>query len=277
MASDPPQGSPPSDPEPSAIVETMDQAIRLAVGKFPKPVRLRAMNALDHIDRADRLLEFDREMASFRAITAEEEAAAAVFKALQWRSYPNSKRLSERDHVTKAALLAVLTAIRESLSPLDTIKVVVDWGKPRLDVLIPLSAFGIGPIRGEALAVQPVEPLDLYAALSPKDGAPARPNNFERELKALAEGSKFDKALTMIRASANARNMLLYASDTALPKSKATAHSLRIRRQQVMVLLGLTIAVLQTRKHQKLAVHVIEIILELVKRSPLEPCVDSKP
>ena len=47
--------------------ETYRDALKLAVSNLPRPVRFRAENAFVGFDKARRLLEIDREMASFRA------------------------------------------------------------------------------------------------------------------------------------------------------------------------------------------------------------------
>ena len=80
----------------------MRDAIRLAVENLPDEVRFRAINSFEGFDRARRLISFDREMASFRAITAEEEAVAALFRSLQIRNYPGADRLSLYSHRRKA-------------------------------------------------------------------------------------------------------------------------------------------------------------------------------
>jgi hypothetical protein len=78
-----------------------------------------ALNAADGLDKAWALRNLDREMAVFRAITAEEESATALFHALKRRKYPGSNRLNPRDHLHKAALTPYLRAIiretRESI------------------------------------------------------------------------------------------------------------------------------------------------------------------
>lgn len=96
-------------------VEKMSEVLRLAIAKLPNPVRMRAQSSLEGFDRAFTLFEIDREMSSFRAITAEEEAAAALFRALQVRKYPGSDRLDLKRHDHKAALWPVLDAARMAI------------------------------------------------------------------------------------------------------------------------------------------------------------------
>jgi hypothetical protein len=54
------------------------------------PGQYAARNAVRHLDKAGEIAEIDPMMAAFRAITAEEEAATAVFHALRRQGYPAS-------------------------------------------------------------------------------------------------------------------------------------------------------------------------------------------
>lgn len=57
-----------------------------------------AFNAIKHTNRAWKLRAVDPAMAAFRAITAEEEAAIALFKSLRRLGYPGADKLKIRDH-----------------------------------------------------------------------------------------------------------------------------------------------------------------------------------
>jgi len=71
----------------AAETEHFHRLLPKAIDKLPPEVRYRAKNALDGFERARALLEIDREVASFRAITAAEEAASASIRSLQLREY----------------------------------------------------------------------------------------------------------------------------------------------------------------------------------------------
>lgn len=64
-----------------------DAALRQITQKLPGNIRFRALNALEHFGRAIDLIEIDKAMASFRAITGEEEAASALMLAVALRRY----------------------------------------------------------------------------------------------------------------------------------------------------------------------------------------------
>lgn len=55
-------------------------------------------------------------MAIFRAITAEEEAATGLLRALQARGYADSREIQPRDHLQKAAVYPYLRAIAKHTS-----------------------------------------------------------------------------------------------------------------------------------------------------------------
>lgn len=66
-------------------VARIQEALGRLTATLPGAIRYRFENTLENADRSFALLSCDREMASFRAITAEEEAATALIKCLQQR------------------------------------------------------------------------------------------------------------------------------------------------------------------------------------------------
>lgn len=252
-----------SSPEPP---DTVEAALRAMIPKLPGPVRFRAQNALRHFDKALDLFEVDREMSSFRAITGEEEAAAALFKALQLQGYPDAEQLSVKNHTHKTAALACALAIRGSLAKgIERIHVTFDLAKPRIDVVIPFSELKVKAPPGTG--VRPVEPLDILRAKA--DGSET--NVYERELRLLAEGAKFAEIRQMVKARANARNTLLYASNKALPSSRAKRPDLLARKEHALLLIAVAVIALQTPQHQATLRQAIEALLVLVQRLPPEP------
>lgn len=244
-------------------------ALKLAVAKLPREVRLRALNAYDGFDRARALLPIDREIASFRAITAEEEAAAALFRALQLRNYPGADSLNLGNHQHKAALGPFLAAATESMvaTPPIQIQLTIDYSEPSVTIHLPLHANGIVFPGSEKLRLTLVEPLGLTGH-SEDEGHPA--SFFDKHLKRIAEASKSSNIRRLIKREANARNRLLYASDSALPVSKVTVESLNARQRRAEIALCLCIAVLQTKNHQALASQALDAFLRLVGK-PLAP------
>ena len=241
--------------------------LRLAAERLPKPVRFRMLNALNHSDAALKLLAIDREMASFQAITGEEEGAAALIRAIQLRDYPHASRLSIRDHQHKAAFIPFIAGVRNHFARgFSKLNVTLDYAKPRIDVHIPLSELGV-ELSDKTLGLQPVEPLDIRSMKPGPDGTEI-PHTFAKELSEIAKGANYEGIKEFVKSQANSRNRLLYASDSALPKSKTTEAVLIARRRNVLVMLGLTVIVMQTRTHQALVSRGIEVLLEILDRLP---------
>lgn len=196
----------------------MRDLVRKAVEKFPKPIRLRAMNACEGIEKAEALLDMDREIASFRAITAQEEAATALFMVLKRMNYPGAARLNAYTHAHKAALWFIVDAAHRNIGQMFQdmqIKLTVDASAPSVGVGIPLSYFGVSLPDHPDLAMQPVDPFHMFQSQGGKAYL------FENEISALVSDSGARSADRYIRDLANARNKLLYASDSSLPKSRA--------------------------------------------------------
>lgn len=251
---------------------TTDGTISVEVGlkrigaKLPGALKFRLQNTFDHFDRASQLFDTDREMASFRAITGEEEAATALMRAVQLRRYSGSNKLIAHRHQHKAAVIACMMAIGSRLAPiLAEFQLIFHFEKLRIDIKVPLSAFGVE--GGGAYAIQPVEPLDM---LHTKPGVPEEAA-LNGALDALAEDAGFASVKKMIDIQANARNHLLYASDSALPRSKATLESLSHRKRRALAMLVLTVMVYQSRKHLAMVTQAIPAILTVISRIPKEP------
>lgn len=244
-------------------IEVVVQSLRRLCLKLPGALRFRFENALNHIDGAFSLLEIDREMASFRAITAEEEAATALIRCIQIRKYKFASDFNARDHHHKAAVMGCVMAIGSSLQPmLKEFQLIFDYSLPRIDVKVPLSNFGVA--GGENYAIQFVEPLDLVHT---KEGVPEA-KMFEGALRGLAERAEFESIKSLVAAQANARNTLLYASDSAVPESKAKVESLRVRRNRTIALLVLTVMIWQKRQEQPLVRQAILAFLGVISKLP---------
>ena len=240
-------------------------SLRRLASNLPGTVKFRLLNSLEHFDRSSQLFESDREMASFRAISGEEEAATALIKAIQLRRYPHAGEFNARDHQHKAAVIACVIAIAENVAPILTeFQLTFDFEKRRADVKIPLSNFNVH--GGDNFAIQPVEPLDL---ISRKDGS-SDADVFTSALEGLAARSNFDNIKRMVSAQANARNTLLYASDSALPQSRASRIIIENRKKRAFILLVLSVMVLQSRKHQALVCQAILAFLGVISKLPPE-------
>ncbi|MCY7398766.1 MAG: hypothetical protein LH466_08030 [Sphingomonas bacterium] len=259
--------------DPPSIVITDNDTTAAALQRFllrlasdmPGSVKFRILNSIEHFHRAFEIFNTDREMASFRAITGEEEAATALIKAIQLRRYPHAKEFNARDHQHKAAVMACVGAIASQMAPLLTeFQLKFDFEKRRVDVKVPLSNSNID--GGEKFAVQPVEPLDLVHKMEDIDEA----KSFDGALKNLAARSNFDNIKKMVSQLANRRNTLLYATDSSVPESRASRNDLEKRKIHALTMLVLSVMILQSRKHQALVCQAILAFLTVISKLPRE-------
>jgi hypothetical protein len=191
----------------------IDRAVAELLPEASPPGKWPAFNAVRHPNRAWRIREIDPEMSAFRSITAEEEAASAVFLALKRRHYVGAKGLNHREHFHKAALVPFCKAVAARLSPLSRtgvrVRAFVDEtrGRRRLH-----CRWYLGPplIPTEVVAVQPA-PLHFSVSerLGATGSAPMRLAEFMGER---AGGIEVLDLANAMHERANFRNLLLYAS-----------------------------------------------------------------
>ncbi len=230
---------------------------------MPRSVATRIGSTLEHFEKSHALRNVDLEMASFRAICGEEEAAAAVISALHHRKYANATHLNIRNHQHKWAIIACTMALSAPLRPLlSEFQLQMDFAKGRIDLKIPLSNFGVKARVPTAL--QPVEPLDFLHSKPGKGDDYA----FEEELAALAEDAKFASIKNMVGAMANSRNRLLYASDTELPRSEATSQQLDARCWRAIALLTIAVMIIQTNKKLATVRQALPAVLTVIGKLP---------
>jgi hypothetical protein len=239
--------------------------LRVAIEKLPKQVKMRARSSLEGFDKARQLLPLDREIASFRAITAEEEAVAALFKSLQLMNYPGSERLSLYSHLHKAAVAPFIAAVKHALTGGKgklNIGLTLDMAEPSITVHVLLKQFGIEIPGRENLSLQLVEPLGVLGA---KEDGSSPTSFYDSHISKVASSANAKSMLEFIRQEANARNLLLYASDMAVPSSRATPETIEIRQRRAETCLLLSIAVLQIKTHQIMASQGLAAFLKMLK------------
>lgn len=243
------------------------------IPNLPKVVQFRAQNALQHIDTALELLPVDRAMASFRAITGEEEAASAIIKAVALRRYPGSERMIPTNHAHKAAITLCVAAVQNHLAQgFNNVRLELNYKNPRIDVSFPIIT---GTLTGEVVEIRMVEPLDIVSSMG--EGAAAELSVIDHSLQKLAEGEQFAAAKQLVKAHANTRNKLLYASDGGVPVSKATREGLLKRKERILTLIAVAVMVLQSEKHLALVAHTMEGFFKIVERlgKAASPCVNA--
>lgn len=247
----------------TARAEKLEEVLKLAVAKLPKPVRMRAQSSMDGFDRAFVLFEIDREMSSFRAITAQEEAAAALFRALQVRNYPGADRLDLKRHDHKAAVWPVLDAARMAIGAgFRDIEFQLLAEPPKIRVSLKLAKYVENlPKDLAAVHLELANPLDILRSVG------GMPDDFGAEIQKIVELHDETSIRAHVRSVANSRNKILYASDQSLPKSGATLEGLAQRKKQAVMALCLCVGVLQTRLHQNYALQALDCFLRILDKS----------
>lgn len=233
-----------------------------AVRNLPAEVRHRAENALDGFARAKVLLPIDREIASFRAITAAEEGASALIRSLQLREYPGAHLIDLRKHPHKAAVPFFLNAVRHEIAGDREIALTVTLSakEPKLTVALPIRQFVDVPDEHSNMHLELVEPLGMVGS-KPEV---AESEFFDAAVQRVAGSRKVDK---LIASEANARNRLLYAHDGGQPCSQATLESIEQRERGAKLCLLLAIAVMQVSQHQGMALQCLAGFLKVIGRS----------
>lgn len=266
--------APPFIPKPDRPIEMPfdDFHLRIeeAIEKLKVPrIRHACRSAFNHLRKAWVLHPVDAEMSSFRAITAEEEAATAVIRALRHQSYPNAENLSDRNHFHKSALWPFITAVSDKMVEKNIIAPTVSLqvkGDPRIEFLFDIGSPGA---LDRPLWSKPDEPFN-FSMWSDRTG-PFKLHDFSEELMVLATDKGVHNIEAYVKAEANKRNRLLYASDQGIPSVMFADSYLIAYRKRVIVLLILTIAILQTAKHQLFLVQCLDALLRAVQRFEGDP------
>jgi hypothetical protein len=170
-------------------------------------------------------------MAAFRAITAEEEAATAVFHALKRHQYPGSNLLHRHSHLHKNALGPFCEATFEVFKLLNDqhdlrpqLMIAEEEGSRRLKSQFRVVVPGVG----EQLATGA---LPLGFSIS-RNG---QLHDFADQIDNLATSRGADTIKAHLKQRANMRNEVLYAGSDGLPTVKLN-NFLRTQRRAVKML-----------------------------------------
>jgi len=220
-----------------------------------------ARSAIRHIDKAAAIAELDPEMAAFRAITAEEESATAIFHALRRHKYLGSEQLQPHDHLQKNAVRPFCLAVSELIERVHTSfnlnpSFSVDKEDGELRMGTRFHAAGVG--GGDRWAM-PQPPLNM--AISAGDPASAMQlHDFTEQLQEIADNQHAFHIRVYLKQRANARNEILYASATGLP-SVILNKFLEEQRRVVQINLRLFLLIDQYPEHQLLAKQALRAFL----------------
>ena len=233
--------------------------------KTPPPGKHSARNAISHIKKAWLLKEVDKEMSVFRAITAEEEAATAIFHSLKRHNYKGANRINYRKHVHKAALSPFLRAIR---SFFDTCKneylsdpeLAIDFEEknPKFRLRFTLKI----PDK-DSVYVYPDPPLNWTIKVNDIICY------FSDEFKKIAEKENVVSIIDYIKELANKRNRILYSSEKGIPGISGTIDGF-LKRKTELIFLFLTIFLLidTYKEHQSFVQQALNSFLRMLGKLP---------
>lgn len=178
-----------------------------------------------HLERAWELHEKMPEISIFLAITAEEEAATAIFHGLRKRQYDWSKKLKIWDHKYKAGVYPFLRLLGGVLCPPDgSLKLNLyfdnssDQSKAEiLRIGMPISIKG-----GEQYYIVPDPPLGFVST-----GPDGKERDYTQEVRDVASEQGIESIFEYIKAQANERNKMLYASDSGIPNIENASEALQ--------------------------------------------------
>lgn len=197
-------------------ISELDRWVVDLVAELAPPSRWAAINALRHLNSAWRLRSSDTEMAVFRAITAEEEAATGLFLSLKSRHYQGASRIKHRDHVHKNALIPFIGAVSRLFAsmratlPQTQLQIDTKQNPVRLVLVLEFP----NPATGEKLWAFPQPPLHFSVTGQEEN---AELYAFEREIQQIATEKGVATIIAYIRERANLRNRLLYATSEGYP------------------------------------------------------------
>jgi hypothetical protein len=181
--------------------------------KMPKPAGSAAFHSLRHLNRAWRIREIEPEMALFRSISADDEAATALFLSLKREGYEGAERLKHRNHVQKQAVIPFFEAVYRQAEPhadkLPTAHLLIDRSTQSERLLI--GFYVIDPATGEKDWGYPQPPFNLKV-LKGTIGDGDWPEDFAEEIAALASEANAKSVLKFLEERVNLRNQILYAS-----------------------------------------------------------------
>ncbi len=193
-------------------------------------------NAITHLTKAWHIRDIDKEMAIFRGITAEEEAASSLFYSLKNNRYHNADRLLFKEHTYKLGIFPFLQAIGKFMfdflgqknSPFESFSVnhVNKDGRRALELGL--------KFRGSDMVASPQPPLH-FAITNTDTGAVC---TFEDSFAELISGDSYRDALAYIKELAGQRNKILYASAERQPMVTGdTAEYLLNQKRKIFVIL----------------------------------------
>lgn len=209
-----------------------------------------AKSSIRYVERAFELSETMPEVATFLAITAEEEAATALFIALKSKGYLRSKELKMHDHKHKGGLYPFLTLLGTALKISEVPYQLVVENHNGRDILRTQLSLG-------SLVLQPDPPLNQISV-----DTSGNTKNYLHEVRAVASERGITSIFQYIKDTANKRNLLLYASANALPSVENVSSELQ-RHIGATILIHIIYLLVVQHSNQNLVEECLDVYLKV--------------
>ncbi len=201
------------------------------IGDCSGKVKFAGLNAIDHMFKARELINVDPNMACFRAICAEEEAATSLLSSLKSQNYPDSEKIHLWTHSNKAAVIVFISGVIDWFNELITMdglpfgKPVLhhtnEPGRPAIELILPWPAIG--------KALHPRPPLHLLVK-----GSVSIQEMIGESVRVKLKKKYIQEIRGAVELKANLRNQLLYASDSRIP-GRINNHEQFVENQAAVV------------------------------------------
>ena len=223
-----------------------------------------ARSAVRHLSSAWRLRDLDLGMALFRCLTAEEEAATAVFLALKSRQYEGASRLNHRSHRDKAAVVPFFRAVSANFSKVVTVD---------MEPMIVLDERGPSPRLRVRITYTPPGSTPKWAYPEPPLHFSVRVNkelhDFRDELQELASSVGAVDVNAHIEEQKNLRNRILYATPQGVPDIEGNGERMVLRRRDsVFGSLIVFLLIEQVSERQLFAQQCLNSFLKMLGKLP---------
>ena len=195
-------------------------------------VRYSAGNAVRHMEKAWLLQKIDPEMAVFRAITAEEEAATSLFITLKERRYENAEKIKFKSHPYKQAVEPFFQAVSKFIVNVTSLPNFPFLSKYNLtiDSKDDPRKLELHLQMVNGLMTTPIPPLHFAININ------GEPYTFEKELLEATTGNNKKEIINNIKTKANLRNELLYASHDGIAEAQDDITGFLSHKQKLVML-----------------------------------------
>jgi hypothetical protein len=247
------------------IDDNVHEALLAKIPLIKSPSRNPARNAVHSLDMAWRIKEIDPEIAAFRGIHAEEEAAAALFGALKFKRYAHAEKLNPYDHRHKCAVQPYYdVVVRELRRTKLNAAITPQWSPDRpghgfsLRVTVPTESGG-------------EESYVTYEPLSFSTHAEGTPETFREYFESAVRDANARNTFALLRELAEQRNRALYATARGIPKFVGDINdALLERRNRVFRVLLIFVLIMFESEPQSFIQQVLPGFVDVLKRMPAE-------